>query len=47
MGVSKLFTYNVYKREDFGTHGGTQTRFWEDLWIGTERLMYKFPSLLI
>jgi hypothetical protein len=24
---------------------GTQTRFWEDLWIGQETLMKRFPSL--
>jgi hypothetical protein len=26
-------------------HDGSQTRLWEDLWIGSERLMDKFSSL--
>jgi hypothetical protein len=35
----------VSKRSRFKIQDGTQTRFWEDLWIGTEPLMTKYPSL--
>ena len=29
----------------FKVGNGSQTRFWEDLWIGSETLMKRFPSL--
>jgi hypothetical protein len=35
----------VLERGRFKIQNGTQTRFWEDLWIGTEPLMTKYPSL--
>jgi hypothetical protein len=35
----------VLERGRFKIHNGTQTRFWEDLWIGREHLMTKYPSL--
>jgi hypothetical protein len=36
----------VLERGRFKFQNGTQTRFWEDLWIGREPLMTKYPSLL-
>jgi hypothetical protein len=41
MQVKKL----VLERGRFKIQNGTQTRFLEDLWIGREPLMTKFPSL--
>jgi hypothetical protein len=41
MEVKKL----VMERGRFRIQDGTQTRFWEDLWIGNEPLMKKYPSL--
>jgi hypothetical protein len=35
----------VLERGRFKIQDGTQTRFWEDLWIGREPLMTKYPSL--
>jgi hypothetical protein len=35
----------VLERGRFKIQNGIQTRFWEDLWIGREPLMTKFPSL--
>jgi hypothetical protein len=35
----------VLERGRFKVQDGTQTRFWEDLWIGREHLMMKYPSL--
>jgi hypothetical protein len=35
----------VLERSRFKIQNGTQTRFWEDLWIGTEPLMTKYLSL--
>jgi hypothetical protein len=35
----------VVERGRFTIQDGTQTRFWEDLWIGREPLMTKYPSL--
>jgi hypothetical protein len=35
----------VLERDRFKIQNGTQTRFWEDLWIGREPLMSKYPSL--
>jgi hypothetical protein len=29
----------------FAVHDGEQARFWEDIWIGNEALMVKYPSL--
>jgi hypothetical protein len=33
------------ERGRFSVDDGSQTRFWEDLWIGNEPLMKKYPSL--
>jgi hypothetical protein len=33
------------ERGRFKVQNGTQTRFWEDLWIGNEPLMKKYPAL--
>jgi hypothetical protein len=41
MEVKKL----MLERGRFKVHDGAQTRFWEDLWIGEEPLMKRFPSL--
>jgi hypothetical protein len=41
MEVKKL----VLERGRLKVQDGTQTRFWEDLWIGREPLMKRFPSL--
>jgi hypothetical protein len=41
MDVKKL----LLERGRFKVKNGTQTRFWEDLWIGQETLMKRFPSL--
>jgi hypothetical protein len=35
----------VLQRGRFRVHDGSQTRFWEDLWLGKEPLMVKYPSL--
>jgi hypothetical protein len=35
----------VLERGRFNVQDGTGTRFWEDLWIGNEPLMKKYPSL--
>jgi hypothetical protein len=35
----------LMERGRFIVHDGTQTRFWEDLWIGNKPLMKEFPSL--
>jgi hypothetical protein len=35
----------VLERGRFQVHDGSQTRFWEDLWIGKEPFKVKFPSL--
>jgi hypothetical protein len=35
----------LLERGKFEVHDGTQTRFWEDLWIGREPLMKSYPSL--
>jgi hypothetical protein len=35
----------VLERGRFTIQDGTQTRFWEDLWIEREPLMTKYPSL--
>jgi hypothetical protein len=41
MEVKKL----LLERGRFKVQDGTQTRFWEDLWVGQEPLMKRFPSL--
>jgi hypothetical protein len=41
MEVKKL----MLERGRFKVQDGAQTRFWEDLWIGQEPLMQRFPSL--
>jgi hypothetical protein len=35
----------LMERGKFKVQDGTQTRFWEDLWIGKEPLMNKFLGL--
>jgi hypothetical protein len=35
----------VLERGRFNVQDGTQTRFWEDLWLGKEPLMKKYPAL--
>jgi hypothetical protein len=35
----------VLERGRFKVQDGAQTRFWEDLWIGNEPLMKRFPTL--
>jgi hypothetical protein len=35
----------VLERGRFQVHDGSQTRFWEDLWLGKEPLMIKYPAL--
>jgi hypothetical protein len=35
----------VWERGRFIIQNGTQTRFWEDLWIGRDPLMTRYPSL--
>jgi hypothetical protein len=35
----------VLQRGRFRVQDGTQTRFWEDLWLGKDPLMLKYPSL--
>jgi hypothetical protein len=35
----------VLQRGRFRVHDGSQTRFWEDLWLVKEPLMVKYPSL--
>jgi hypothetical protein len=35
----------VLQRGMFRVQDGSQTRFWEDLWLGKEPLMVKYPSL--
>jgi hypothetical protein len=35
----------VLVRGRFQVHDGSQTRFWEDLWLGKEPLMVKYPTL--
>jgi hypothetical protein len=34
-----------FEKGRFMVQDGTQTRFWEDLWVGNESLMKSFPSL--
>jgi hypothetical protein len=41
MEVKKL----VLERGRFKVQDGTQTRFWEDLWLGKEPLMENYPTL--
>jgi hypothetical protein len=43
MEVTSMFL----ERGRFMAQDGTQTRFWEDLWVRNERLMKSFPSLYI
>jgi hypothetical protein len=35
----------VLQRGRFRVQDGSQTRFWEDLWLGKDPLMVKYPSL--
>jgi hypothetical protein len=35
----------VLARGRFQVQDGSQTRFWEDLWLGKEHLMVKYPTL--
>jgi hypothetical protein len=35
----------VLARGRFQVQDGSQTRFWEDLWLGKEPLMVKYPTL--
>jgi hypothetical protein len=35
----------VLQRGRFRVQDGTQTRFWEDLWLGKDPLMLKYPNL--
>jgi hypothetical protein len=35
----------VLQRGRFRVQDGTRTRFWEDLWLGKDPLMLKYPSL--
>jgi hypothetical protein len=35
----------VLQRGRFRVHDGSQTRFWEELWLGKEPLMVRYPSL--
>jgi hypothetical protein len=35
----------VLQRGRFRVHDGSQTRFWEDLWLGKEPLMVRYPRL--
>jgi hypothetical protein len=35
----------VLQRGRFRVQDGSHTRFWEDLWLGKEPLMVKYPSL--
>jgi hypothetical protein len=35
----------VLERGRFQLHDGSQTRFWEDLWLGREPLNVKYPAL--
>jgi hypothetical protein len=41
MEIKKL----VLERGRFQVHDGSQTRFWEDLWLGRELLSVKYPAL--
>jgi hypothetical protein len=41
MEVKKL----VLERGRFQVHDGSQTRFWEDLWLGREPLSVKYSAL--
>jgi hypothetical protein len=41
MDVNNMFL----ERGRFSVQDGTQTRFWEDLWLGDEPLMKKYASL--
>jgi hypothetical protein len=35
----------VLQRGRFRIQDGSKTRFWEDLWLGKDPLMVKYPSL--
>jgi hypothetical protein len=35
----------VLERGRFQVQDGSQTRFWEDLWLGKEPLRVKYPAL--